>query len=110
MMQRPRDDKNYKSELIAKDLRSTNWKTGNDRVLYESEYKSSNSNVKQVVPLIQRDKIGYVVRARFKSGVQGRDNIRIVTVRYIWVKVPRDARSLASESYVRHDNSSRCPG
>ena len=111
MMQRPRDDVNYKSELIAKDLRSTNWKTGNDRVLYESEYKSSNSNAKQVVPLIQRDKIGYVVRApheKVESKVASNDPYRNCSIRLgEGSSSMRDARSLASESYVRHDNSSR---
>ena len=109
MMQRPRDDVNYKSELIAKDLRSTNWKTGNDRVLYESEYKSSNSNAKQVVPLIQRDKIGYVVRApheKVESKVASNDPYRNCSI-HLGKGSMRDARSLASESYVRHDNSSR---
>jgi hypothetical protein len=112
LMERPREDVNYKSELIAKDLRSTNWKTGNDKVLYESEYKSSNSNAKKVIPLIQREKIGYVVRApheKVEAKVASNDPYRNCSIKFgsSASSSMKDARSLASDSYILHDNSSR---
>eukprot|EP00940_MAST-03C_sp_MAST-3C-sp2_P001112 g1112.t1 len=61
LLERPDDNVNYRSELIAKDLRSTNWKTGDDVVSYKSEYAVACENVPTCKPLSSRIGIGRTV-------------------------------------------------